>query len=256
MSEPLAASIGPDRDLSTHYQRNRCLPCLGSARRGGCRSESDQRPAGLAHPIEAKRRSEWVLLPRRREHVEARDEREIADRGRFPHRKWCARVFATVLADRRGVERERRLAQLVTVCDVYPWKLLRRDSGLSRWSESSYPSSTRSELPSACRRWPMRARCHNTSGAALHDRRTRRPPRSDWPGNIRFVGPCDWDVPMQIPDWLREIEQPIVLVTTSAEFQDDARLVRAALDGLATNSRLFAAWRWPMRASSSSVRSP
>jgi len=58
-------------------------------------------------------------------------------------------------------------------------------------------------------------------------------PRSDWPENIRFVGPCDWDVPMQIPDWLREIEQPIVLVTTSSEFQDDARLVRAALDGLA-----------------------
>ena len=58
--------------------------------------------------------------------------REIADRGRLLHRKWCGRVFATVLADRRGVERERRLAQLVTVCDVYTWKLLRLDCGLSR----------------------------------------------------------------------------------------------------------------------------
>ncbi len=31
-----------------------------------------------------------------------------------------------------GVARERRLAQLVAVCDVYTWKLLRLDSGLSR----------------------------------------------------------------------------------------------------------------------------
>ncbi len=57
-------------------------------------------------------------------------------------------------------------------------------------------------------------------------------PRSDWPSNIRLVGPCDWDPPAGVPDWLREIERPIVLVTTSSEFQDDARLVRAALDGL------------------------
>lgn len=58
-------------------------------------------------------------------------------------------------------------------------------------------------------------------------------PRSDWPTNIRLVGPCDWDPPAQIPEWLEAIERPIVLVTTSSEFQDDARLVRSALDGLA-----------------------
>jgi AcrR family transcriptional regulator len=58
--------------------------------------------------------------------------REIADRGREVHRRWCARVFAPALRGRSGVQRERRLAQLVAVCDVYTWKLLRRDSGLSR----------------------------------------------------------------------------------------------------------------------------
>jgi AcrR family transcriptional regulator len=58
--------------------------------------------------------------------------REIADRGRALHRDWCARVFAPALAGRTGVERNRRLAQLVAVCDVYTWKLLRRDAGLSR----------------------------------------------------------------------------------------------------------------------------
>jgi hypothetical protein len=30
------------------------------------------------------------------------------------------------------LERERRLAQFVAICDVYTWKLLRRDAGLSR----------------------------------------------------------------------------------------------------------------------------
>jgi AcrR family transcriptional regulator len=57
---------------------------------------------------------------------------EIADRGRALHRQWCARVFAPALAGRSGIERDRRLAQLVTVCDVYTWKLLRLDCGLSR----------------------------------------------------------------------------------------------------------------------------
>jgi AcrR family transcriptional regulator len=56
----------------------------------------------------------------------------IVDRGRQLHRDWCARVFAPALARLRGLERERRLAQLVAICDLYTWKLLRRDAGLSR----------------------------------------------------------------------------------------------------------------------------
>jgi len=56
----------------------------------------------------------------------------IVDRGRELHRAWCARMFAQALNRHTGVERARLLAQLVAVCDVYAWKLLRRDSGLSR----------------------------------------------------------------------------------------------------------------------------
>jgi AcrR family transcriptional regulator len=56
----------------------------------------------------------------------------ILERGRALHREWCARVFAPALAGLTGTERKRRLAQLVAVCDVYTWKLLRRDAGLSR----------------------------------------------------------------------------------------------------------------------------
>jgi len=58
--------------------------------------------------------------------------REIAAIGRELHRNWCARVFAPALTGLGGALRRRRLAQLVAVCDVYTWKLLRRDAGLSR----------------------------------------------------------------------------------------------------------------------------
>ncbi|HEY7935004.1 MAG TPA: helix-turn-helix domain-containing protein [Solirubrobacteraceae bacterium] len=56
----------------------------------------------------------------------------IVDRGRALHRDWCTRVFAVALTHRTGVQRERRLAQLVAICDLYTWKLLRRDAALSR----------------------------------------------------------------------------------------------------------------------------
>ena len=58
--------------------------------------------------------------------------RGIADRGRAMHREWCAEVFATWLSSLKELDRRRRLAQLVAVCDVYTWKLLRRQAGLSR----------------------------------------------------------------------------------------------------------------------------
>jgi UDP:flavonoid glycosyltransferase YjiC (YdhE family) len=58
-------------------------------------------------------------------------------------------------------------------------------------------------------------------------------PRHDWPGNVVLVGPCDWDPPAEPPGWLRQLDRPVVLVTTSSEFQDDARLVQVALAALA-----------------------
>jgi MGT family glycosyltransferase len=58
-------------------------------------------------------------------------------------------------------------------------------------------------------------------------------PRSDWPSSVRMVGPCCWDPPAEPPTWLAEIDRPIVLVSTSSEFQGDGRLVTTALDALA-----------------------
>jgi MGT family glycosyltransferase len=57
--------------------------------------------------------------------------------------------------------------------------------------------------------------------------------RGDWPESIVMVGPCEWEPPAEVPTWLDDINFPIVLVTTSSEFQDDGRLVQAALEGLA-----------------------
>lgn len=58
--------------------------------------------------------------------------RKITADGRLLHREWVQRTFAPQLAHLRGATRDRRVAQLVAVTDVYMWKLLRRDAGLSR----------------------------------------------------------------------------------------------------------------------------
>jgi AcrR family transcriptional regulator len=57
--------------------------------------------------------------------------RKMTDRGREVHCEWVARTFEPQLAKNLSDEaRERRMAQLVAVCDVYVWKLLRRDMKL------------------------------------------------------------------------------------------------------------------------------
>ena len=52
--------------------------------------------------------------------------------GRQVHAAWVDRVFEPWLAKRSGVARTRLRAQLVAVCDVYTWFLLRRQAGLTR----------------------------------------------------------------------------------------------------------------------------
>jgi MGT family glycosyltransferase len=58
-------------------------------------------------------------------------------------------------------------------------------------------------------------------------------PRSDWPPQVRLVGPGLWEPPTEPPGWLGDETRPIVLVTASTAFQLDAKLITAALDGLA-----------------------
>ena len=58
--------------------------------------------------------------------------RSITEAARALHYEWVERTFAPLLAERTGEERRRLLAELIAICDVYFWKLLRRDLGLSR----------------------------------------------------------------------------------------------------------------------------
>jgi MGT family glycosyltransferase len=57
-------------------------------------------------------------------------------------------------------------------------------------------------------------------------------PRSDWPPNVRLVGPMDWAPPQPPPAWLAEMSDPLVLVTCSTERQRDKRLLHVALEAL------------------------
>jgi AcrR family transcriptional regulator len=70
----------------------------------------------------------WMLAQEAREPVL----QNLADLGRLYHLQWCRQAFAPALAGLRGKTHERRLAQFVTCTDIYTWKLLRRDRGLSR----------------------------------------------------------------------------------------------------------------------------
>ena len=56
--------------------------------------------------------------------------RRITDHGRQVHRTWVEEVFTPQLADRADSAELTDL--LVVATDVYSWKLLRRDRGLSR----------------------------------------------------------------------------------------------------------------------------
>jgi AcrR family transcriptional regulator len=52
--------------------------------------------------------------------------------GRRYHREWVERTFPATLFGLQGAQRRRCLAELLSITDVFTWKLLRRDHGLSR----------------------------------------------------------------------------------------------------------------------------
>lgn len=76
-------------------------------------------------------RGDWVLRMLGQEQSDARV-REVVDAGRRVHREWVAATFAPQLAGLPEDEREASVDLLVVATDVYAWKLLRRDRGLSR----------------------------------------------------------------------------------------------------------------------------
>ena len=57
--------------------------------------------------------------------------RDVLAAGRTYHREWCMTVFSDALAGLPRTHRARRLAQLVAICDLHTWEVLRVSSGLS-----------------------------------------------------------------------------------------------------------------------------
>ena len=58
--------------------------------------------------------------------------RPVLELGRRAHRAWVEHVFSAALTGLSGDARTQRLDLLVCAADLYTWKLLRRDRGLSR----------------------------------------------------------------------------------------------------------------------------
>src|SRR5690349_7988849 len=58
-------------------------------------------------------------------------------------------------------------------------------------------------------------------------------PHRDWPSSVELIGPCEFDPPARVPQWLADADRPIVLVTTSSDRQADAELPVATMAALA-----------------------
>jgi MGT family glycosyltransferase len=90
----------------------------------------------------------------------------------------------------------------------------------------------------------LRARLGVAPIAALSDLFTRAPlllyrtaepfeyPRSDWPANVRAIGPGLWSPPGDTPAWLHDLPHPRILVSVSTELQEDGAIIEAALAAL------------------------
>src|SRR5215203_2585326 len=155
-------------------------------------------------------------------------------------RAFCARAVHDAPDLRRAIDAERPDALLVDVnafgaiaaAEAWggPWAV---------WCPYPLPLPSRDAPPFGPGLKPARGPVGRARDAALRPLLlylTAEPfeyPRGDWPANVRMVGPCAWDPPADPPAWLDESDEPLVLVTTSSEFQDDGRLARTALEALA-----------------------
>ncbi len=81
-------------------------------------------------------------------------------------------------------------------------------------------------------------------------------PRAAWPDGFRLIGPCAWDPPAEPPAWLAADERPIVLVSTSSEYQGDERLVRTAFAALAGRDDLLVVATMPSAATAAIAAPP
>jgi AcrR family transcriptional regulator len=73
-----------------------------------------------------------LMLKLRAEQAGVAAIRDAVATGKQYHRGWCETVFSDTLAAVPERDRVRRLAELIAICDLGTWELLRLDSGLGR----------------------------------------------------------------------------------------------------------------------------
>jgi AcrR family transcriptional regulator len=89
-------------------------------------------PAAVAVVVDHyEERGDWVVRMLAQEHSDDRV-RSVVDMGRGVHRDWVATTFRPQLDRLSAAESESATDLLAVATDVYVWKLLRRDRGLSR----------------------------------------------------------------------------------------------------------------------------
>jgi len=58
--------------------------------------------------------------------------RKIGEQGRKVHRDWCKKMFAPYLPNETSSEYEIKLTAFIASTEIYLWKLMRKDLGLSK----------------------------------------------------------------------------------------------------------------------------
>jgi AcrR family transcriptional regulator len=131
------AGVAVQTVLRRFGSKERLIDAASEVVRGRVASQRGEAPVGdVAGAVEnlVDHYEEWgesvLRLLAQEERVPAF--RKATEAGRDLHREWVERTFAPLLAERAGEERLRLLAELVAVCDVYFWKILRIDLGLDR----------------------------------------------------------------------------------------------------------------------------
>jgi AcrR family transcriptional regulator len=135
----IAARAGvAERTVLRHFGSRDGL-VAAAIREGTARDEAERfaAPAGDVPGVVAcliahyETRGDWMMRLLAEEGADRQIDK-ILDNGRAVHRRWVREKLGPLLDDRSGPEQRRRLAQLAAVCDVYTWKLMRRDSRLGR----------------------------------------------------------------------------------------------------------------------------
>lgn len=137
--DEIAAGAGVTKRTVLRKFGSKASLLLAANERGG-REEMrrrDEAPVGDVHAAVASVVASYERFGPNRLRMLAQEDRipvvaRDAAEGRRLHVAWVERTFAPLIAPLAGAARRRRVVALVALTDVYMWKLLRLDHGLSR----------------------------------------------------------------------------------------------------------------------------